>query len=157
MNWNVILNSGYEVIIAAIIANVSAQILKTIVNAIEKRTFDSSMLYSTGGMPSSHSSFVVSVATSIGIIDGFNSTTFALALCVATVVMYDATGVRLAASKQAIILNQILKELFSLHPTLKGKHLKELLGHTPVQVLAGAALGIVVSFGLHAWILKYAV
>lgn len=139
--------TGYEVLLVAVVANVAAQIAKTIVNAIQHKKWDSAMLFSTGGMPSSHSSTVTSVTTAIGIIDGWQSTTFALSVCVSLIVMYDAQGVRLAASYQAQILNQMLKELFSLHPAFKGQKLKELLGHTPMQVVVGALLGVGVAFG----------
>lgn len=139
--------TGYEVLLVAVVANVAAQIAKTIVNAIQQRKWDSAMLFSTGGMPSSHSSTVTSVTTAIGIIDGWNSTTFALSVCISLIVMYDAQGVRLAASYQAQILNQMVKELFSLHPNFKGQKLKELLGHTPMQVVVGALLGVGVAFG----------
>lgn len=149
MNFNTIYNTGYEVMLAALISNIVAQVSKTIVNAIKKGTFESAMLYSTGGMPSSHSSTVTATAASIGIVSGFDSTVFALALTFSVVTMYDAQGVRMAAGHQAAILNQMLRELFSQHPTLKFKNLKELLGHTPMQVLVGALLGIAVSFIWH--------
>ncbi|MFN0201499.1 MAG: divergent PAP2 family protein [Bacteroidia bacterium] len=147
-----LLNTGYEVLLGALIANVGAQVAKTFVNAIKLRKWDSSMLLSTGGMPSSHSATVTALATALGIIDGWHSTTFAIGLWLALIVMYDAQGVRLAASVQATILNQILKELFSLHPTLKGKKLKELLGHTPMQVVMGALLGIGIAFAFHHYL-----
>lgn len=152
MNLSTISNTGYEVLLSALVSNVFAQITKTIVNAIQKRQWDPRMLYSTGGMPSSHSSTVTAMAASIGIVDGFDSTTFALAVCVASIVMYDAAGVRLAASKQAIVLNTIVSELFNKHPQLKGKRLKELLGHTPMQVVAGAAVGIVAAYLWHYYL-----
>ncbi|MBX7243680.1 MAG: divergent PAP2 family protein [Bacteroidia bacterium] len=152
MNLSSISNTGFEVIVASLLANVIAQITKTIVNAFQKKSWESRMLYSTGGMPSSHSSTVTAIATSIGLVDGFASTTFALGAGIAAIVMYDAAGVRLAASKQAEVLNEMIKELFSLHPTLKGTRLKELLGHTPIQVLAGAGVGIGVSYAFHYYL-----
>ena len=152
MNLSSITDNGYEVIVASLLANIIAQITKTIVNAFQKRTWQTRMLYSTGGMPSSHSSTVTAIATSIGLVDGFSSTSFALAVGIAAIVMYDAAGVRLAASKQAEVLNKILNELFNKHPTLKSTRLKELLGHTPIQVLAGAAVGIGVSYGFHYYL-----
>ena len=103
-------------------------------------------------MPSSHSATVVGMATSVGLIDGFSSVTFAVAAGVASVVMYDAAGVRRAASRQAVVLNQIIQNLFSNDPALNKGKLKELLGHTPTEVFAGAALGIAVSCGLRWWI-----
>src|SRR5688500_4949964 len=90
--------NGFEVLIAACLANVMAQWLKTGIVAFRKRKFNVSILFSTGGMPSSHSSTVVGMATSVGLISGFSSVSFAIAACVASVVMYDAAGVRRAAS-----------------------------------------------------------
>ncbi len=149
MNFTHIFNTGYEVMLAALISNITAQIAKTIVNAIRKGAFESHMLYSTGGMPSSHSSTVTAAATAIGIVSGFDSSIFALSVIFSLITMYDAQGVRMAAGHQAAILNQMLRELFSQHPTLKFKNLKELLGHTPMQVLVGAMLGIGVAFAWH--------
>lgn len=149
MNFTNIYNTGYEVMLAAFISNITAQVAKTIVNAFKKGTFESHMLYSTGGMPSSHSSTVTATAASIGIVAGFDSPVFALALIFSLITMYDAQGVRMAAGHQATILNQMLRELFSQHPTLKFKNLKELLGHTPMQVLVGALLGVGVAFVWH--------
>lgn len=138
--------------IASVLANIIAQVTKTIVNAFQKKAWESGMLYSTGGMPSSHSSTVTAIATTLGLVDGFSSTTFALGVGIAGIVMYDAAGVRLAASRQAEVLNEMIKELFSKHPTLKSTRLKELLGHTPIQVVAGAGLGVLVSYCLHYYL-----
>lgn len=95
-------------------------------------------------MPSSHSAFVTSLATGIGLYEGFDSTMFALATVFALIVMYDASGVRRAAGKQARVLNAIIEDLNrrELHP----ERLKELLGHTPFEVVVGALLGILMAF-----------
>src|SRR5687768_15757366 len=90
--------NGFEVLIAAGLANVIAQWIKTAIVAWTKRKFNMAILFSTGGMPSSHSSTVVAMATSVGLIAGFNSISFAIAVTLATIVMYDAAGVRRAAS-----------------------------------------------------------
>lgn len=94
-------------------------------------------------MPSSHSAFVTSLATGVGLVEGFDSTLFALAAVFALIVMYDAAGVRRAAGKQARVLNAIIEDLNrrELHP----ERLRELLGHTPVEVVAGARLGVLVA------------
>ena len=84
------------------------------------------------------------MTTSIGMQEGFNSSIFALSLAATLVVMYDAAGVRRAAGKQAVVLNEIVRELQTQHTVTEGK-LKELLGHTPVEVIAGAILGILVA------------
>ena len=138
--------------LVSLVANFVAQVSKTIVNAIQIRRWDPRMLWSTGGMPSSHSATVTSVSTMVGIVDGWNSTTFAIAVTVACVVMYDAQGVRLAASRQAEVLNDITQELFDLHPQFKVARLKELLGHTPMQVIVGASLGVAIAFLFHYWV-----
>lgn len=94
-------------------------------------------------MPSSHSAFVTSLGTAIGLTEGFHSTLFALSAAFALIVMYDASGVRRAAGKQAKVLNTIIEDLRmrELHP----ERLRELLGHTPFEVLIGAILGIVIA------------
>ncbi len=142
-------NTGWEVIIAFIAANLIAQTIKIMTVAIKKKTFRWTILFATGGMPSSHSSTVVSMATSVGLIDGFNSTTYAIAVCFATVVMFDAAGLRRNASKQAMVLNRMIKELLSPDSNVRTVKLKEFLGHTPIEVLVGALLGVGVSFLLH--------
>jgi uncharacterized protein len=98
----------------------------------------------TGGMPSSHSAFVSSLATAIGIQAGWDSPVFLLSLGIAIVIMSDAAGVRRAAGQQAKILNEIMDDLYSSRPVPQ-KRLKELLGHTPVQVFVGAFIGIAVA------------
>lgn len=119
-----------------------AQILKVLIELLWRRQLNLRLLTSAGGMPSSHSAAVCALATAIAIHDGAASSLFALSVVFALVVMYDAAGVRRAASIQARILNQIIDELFQGHP-ISDTHLRELLGHTPIEVVAGAALGIV--------------
>ncbi|KJS84900.1 MAG: acid phosphatase [Peptococcaceae bacterium BICA1-8] len=123
-----------------------AQFLKVVIVLYTQRKWDFTRLVGAGGMPSSHSALVTSLATGIGRDFGFNSGEFALALTIALVVMYDAAGVRRAAGKQAEVLNQILDDLYHHRTEFSSKRLKELLGHTPVEVFAGAALGITVGF-----------
>ncbi len=113
-----------------------------------RRRFEPSRLWETGGMPSSHSALVGALATSVGMNAGFGSTAFAIAVALALVVMYDAAGVRQAAGKQAHKINQIVNELLSGHP-LNEEQLRELLGHTPLQVLVGAVIGV-----LAGWLLN---
>ncbi|KAF2292855.1 hypothetical protein GH714_029393 [Hevea brasiliensis] len=97
----------------------------------------------SGGMPSSHSATVTALAMAIGFQEGFGGSLFATALILACVVMYDASGVRLQAGRQAEVLNQIVYELPAEHPLAESRPLRELLGHTPPQVIAGGLLGIV--------------
>jgi acid phosphatase family membrane protein YuiD len=152
--WEKINNNGYEVLFALAVANVSAQILKVLISSLKHNKTQYKLAVSTGGMPSSHSATVIAMATSIGLIEGFNSTLFALSLCVSFIVMYDAAGIRRSASRQAIVINQIIKVITKDIPSLSTKRLKELLGHSPTEVIAGAAWGILVSFSVRA-LIKY--
>ena len=127
-----------------------AQISKPIIEYIRKRRINMRLLVSAGGMPSSHSASVCALATAVGIQESVTSTLFAMAFLLAIIVMYDAAGVRRAASIQAHILNQIIDELFQGHP-ISETRLRELLGHTPVEVVAGAVLGI---FGAWWWMTR---
>ena len=127
-----------------------AQISKPIIEYIRKRRINMRLLVSAGGMPSSHSASVCALATAVGIQESVTSTLFAMAFLFAIIVMYDAAGVRRAASIQAHILNQIIDELFQGHP-ISETRLRELLGHTPVEVVAGAVLGV---FGAWWWMVR---
>ncbi|MDO4793017.1 MAG: divergent PAP2 family protein [Filifactor alocis] len=136
-----------KVLMVSILCWFVAQCLKVIFTMIQYKKFDFSRFVGSGGMPSSHSSFVVGLANSIGLVEGYQSTFFALALVFALVVMYDAAGVRQSVGKQATILNQIF-EILKNHGG-SGKEyekLKELVGHTPLEVFFGALLGIVLSY-----------
>ena len=119
----------------------SIQIFKTINDLIITRKFNFKRIMGAGGMPSSHSGVVCSLAVLIGKYEGFNSAMFGVALIFALVVMYDAAGVRRAAGKQAAILNKIVETPHLTNLEVQEK-LVELLGHTPVQVFVGALLGI---------------
>ena len=141
--------TGWEVILAFVIANLIAQFFKILTVAIKKRTFRWTILFATGGMPSSHSSTVTAMTTSVGLLDGFQSTTYAIAVCFALVVMFDAAGLRRNASKQAMVLNRMIKQLLSPDSEAGKVKLKEFLGHTPTEVLVGALLGVAVSLVLH--------
>jgi acid phosphatase family membrane protein YuiD len=118
-----------------------AQILKVLIELIWRHKLNLHLLTSAGGMPSSHSASVCALATAIAIHEGPDSTLFVMAVVFAIIVMYDAAGVRRAASIQARILNQIIDELFQGHP-ISETRLRELIGHTPIEVVAGATLGI---------------
>jgi acid phosphatase family membrane protein YuiD len=121
-----------------------AQVLKVATSSIREHRLSWRMLLSAGGMPSSHTAIISSITVGIGIREGIDSPLFALAAGIAGVVMYDAAGVRRAAGHQAAVLNQIIDELFQGHP-ISEVRLRELLGHTPLQVLAGAILGVAVT------------
>lgn len=132
---------------ATFFAWATAQVLKVLIELIWRRKLDLRLLTSAGGMPSSHSAIVCALATAVGMHDGVSSSLFAITLVLAVVVMYDAAGVRRAAGVQARILNQIIDELFQGHP-ISETRLRELIGHTPIQVFVGAALGILLAW---AW------
>lgn len=138
-----ILDNG--VLFIAVIACLIAQALKLIVDLVKNRKLNVRVLTTTGGMPSAHSALVTSLATGVGQTAGWGSPEFAIATIFAVIVMYDAAGVRQAAGKQARILNQMIDELFSKDHEFNEDRLKELLGHTPFQVIVGSALGITIS------------
>ncbi len=133
-----------RVLLVALVACFVAQGLKLIVEVIKHRKIDMRVLVTTGGMPSAHSALVTALAAGVGQTLGWASPDFAVAVIFAIIVMYDAAGVRQAAGKQARILNQMIDELFHEKPEFSQDRLKELLGHTPVQVIAGSALGITI-------------
>ncbi|MCL6592071.1 MAG: divergent PAP2 family protein [Firmicutes bacterium] len=118
-----------------------AQILKGVFYFIKEKKINFRRFAGAGGMPSSHSALVAALAAGVGIKEGWDSISAALAIIFAIIVMYDAAGVRLAASRQAATLNKIVDELFQAGE-FHHKRLKELLGHTPIEVIAGALLGI---------------
>ncbi len=123
---------------------VIAQGMKVLISWIRHHKIDFRLFVGTGGMPSSHSALVSCLATTIGLETGWNSPVFLLALGMALIIMSDAAGVRRAAGQQAKILNDIMDDLYRSKPVPQ-KRLKELLGHTPVQVFVGAFLGILVA------------
>jgi acid phosphatase family membrane protein YuiD len=136
-----------QVLIAGAIALFSAQSLKIITNMIKERRFNFRVVVGTGGMPSSHTALVMAVTTTVGLTQGFTSPLFDVSLVFSTIVMYDATGVRQAAGKQAAILNKIMEELS--HHSFQEQRLKELLGHTRLEVIGGALYGIMIAMLLH--------
>lgn len=134
---------GNRVLWAALISWLAAQLIKTIRSLVLTRKLQPGYIVASGGMPSSHSALVTGLATAIARINGLGSTSFALAVIFASVVMYDAAGVRRAVSKQAHILNLMVEDFFH-ERGFSEKRLYELIGHTPVQVFAGALLGIAI-------------
>ena len=126
-----------------------AQLLKVIHTIIKSKRIDFSRFVGSGGMPSSHSSFVTALATAVGLEDGFVGSAFAIATVLALVVMYDAAGVRRAAGQQAKILNKIVEEWEQADFEHTDKRLKELLGHTPKEVFVGGLLGIAIALLRH--------
>jgi acid phosphatase family membrane protein YuiD len=138
-----ILNTPFnEVLPIAFIAWFIAQMLKVVGGLLKEKRLDMSFFVRSGGMPSSHTSLVTSLATSVGILKGFDSIEFAISAVFASIVMYDAAGVRRSVSKQSVILNRILQELRERRPREVEHDVRELIGHTPFQVFSGALLGI---------------
>ncbi len=134
-----------RILIAAFLAWIIAQSTKTIYELIRYRELKLNRLVSSGGMPSSHSALVMGLATATGRVAGLQSAAFAISLVLAAIVMYDAAGVRRAVSVQARILNQMIDEAFQGKPFAE-ERLRELIGHTPTQVIVGALMGFVVAF-----------
>ena len=128
----------------AILSWFIAQLIKLLITLLEDKRFDLTKMWSSGGMPSSHSSFVMALTISVGRVCGFDSALFAACTVLSFIVIYDAANVRLEAGKQAVVINQIIEVLENpdLNPE---ERLKELLGHTPVQVVMGGVLGFVVA------------
>ncbi|NET10993.1 MAG: divergent PAP2 family protein [Merismopedia sp. SIO2A8] len=138
---------GNSVLIGALVACFSAQLLKFLIGVVIDGKVHPRTLFETGGMPSSHSAFVTAMAAGVGATMGWDSPDFAIAVVVATIVMYDASGVRQEAGKHAKVLNRVMDEVFTGEAEWTDTRLKELLGHTSAQVVAGAAWGVAI-FGM---------
>jgi acid phosphatase family membrane protein YuiD len=127
-----------------------AQLLKVPVDFLRGHHWNWALFFAAGGMPSSHSALVTSTAMAAGLHYGFDSPIFAVAVAVAMIVVYDATGVRRQAGMQAQTINILVEELLQGHP-ISEQHLREVLGHTPLEALGGVLLGLVVAMGLWLW------
>lgn len=141
-----------SVLLVAVIACLIAQASKLVVELVKNRKLNIRALVTTGGMPSAHSALVTALATGVGQTSGWASSEFAIATIFAIIVMYDAAGVRQAAGKQARIVNQMVDELFSDKHEFNQDRLKELLGHTPFQVIVGSILGVAISWLANSWL-----
>jgi len=145
------MNTFHPSLWAGLLGWVVAQAIKMMCSFIENRRLDFSYMVSTGGMPSAHSAMASALATSIGLCEGFDTTIFALGCAFAIVVMFDAQSVRKAAGEQAALLNQIVDELLREHRLSETK-LKELLGHTRLEVLMGLFTGIATALASYRFI-----
>jgi len=135
------------VLLASICAWAVAQLLKVFTALIRKQQIDLRLFVSTGGMPSSHSAMVCALATSVAIVQGFNSVAFGIAAILAMVVMYDAASVRRWVGRQSVVLNRIVKEIRFRRPLAElERDLREFIGHTPFEVIIGAVLGITIAW-----------
>jgi acid phosphatase family membrane protein YuiD len=132
------------VLISGLFAWAIAQIVKLPLEYIRKRHWDWSLLLRAGGMPSSHSALVTAVAHGIGLTEGFASPVFGLAVAMAMIVIYDATGIRRQAGLHAEIINALVQDLFEGH-ALRQEQLREVLGHSPMEAFVGMVLGLVIA------------
>ena len=141
--------STNKILLTAILGWFVAQFIKVVLVLIKDKRFDVTRFIGSGGMPSSHSSFVMSLATAVGFESGWGSPLFAICAVLAFVVMYDASGVRRETGRQAEILNDIIENFGKDDPDMFGKRLKELIGHSPIEVFAGAVLGVLIGILLY--------
>ena len=148
-----ILNTGYEALLAGVLAAFFAQVIKFFIFTIKSRKVNFKIFTTTGGMPSSHSAGVMGLATAVGLIEGFDSVLFAMSVGFALITMYDAAGVRRAAGKTAACLNKMMDDFYKHDVQAIGGKLKELLGHTPFEVIMGALFGIAFAYFIHSYIL----
>ena len=148
--WNEILSN--QVLVSAVAGWIVAQVLKTMLDFALNRTINWERMVGSGGMPSSHSATVCGLTTAAALHYGVSSFEFAVCFVLSMVVMYDATGVRRETGKQAKLLNSILSENpLKLNAEVLQEKLKEYVGHTPLQVLAGAILGIGLALALNSY------
>ena len=148
-------NSGYEALASGLLAAFFAQVIKFIIFTIQSKKINFKIFTTTGGMPSSHSAGVMSLSTTVGLVEGFDSMFFAIALGYALITMYDAAGVRRAAGKTAACLNRMMDDFYKHDVQAIGGKLKELLGHTPFEVIMGAIFGVLFAFAFHQYLLNY--
>lgn len=142
-----------ELFVSAAVAWFLAQILKTIIHTLITKDFSIERMYGSGGMPSSHSATVTALATSSYFLHGAASSEFAISIIMAIIVMYDARGVRLETGIQAKVLNDLIELLADVHNEIMplDEKLKEFVGHTPLQVFAGAILGFIIACITHSY------
>ncbi|MEF9938930.1 MAG: divergent PAP2 family protein [Clostridium sp.] len=135
-----------QILMSSVVAWMVAQALKTIIDVALNHSFNAERLFGSGGMPSSHSATVCALVTASGMNYGVGSFEFAVSFILALIVMYDAIGVRQETGKQAKVLNSLLFEnLLKLDSVVLQEKLKEYVGHTPIQVAAGAILGVLLT------------
>lgn len=133
-----------DMLMCALLAWLTAQLLKVIIHSLLNREFDWRRFFGMGGMPSSHTAFLVSLTTMIAAREGLSSTAFAISTAITMVVVYDAMGVRYQTGKQSHVINRILHRMLVEGQPLGEHDLKELMGHTPTEVFFGALIGLLV-------------
>ncbi len=134
-----------RILITTLVAWAISCVLKGLTDIVANKEFKVNRFFGSGGMPSSHSATVVSLAVITGLAEGFDTAYFALSFVLALVVMYDASGIRRAAGQHAKFINMLMDAIMAQNPEEKQTKLKEILGHTPLEVFAGAVLGITVA------------
>ena len=144
-----IANCGYEVIICGILSAFIAQIIKFILFTVKNKKINFKIFSTTGGMPSSHSAGVMGLSTMVGILEGYDSVFFAIALGFSLIIMYDAAG------KTAACLNKMMEDFYHHDLQSVGGKLKELLGHTPFEVFVGAIFGICFAYVFHILVISW--
>jgi acid phosphatase family membrane protein YuiD len=145
MNLGAILQN--RVLLTGLAAWLLAQGLKIPIDCFQSRRWNWALFFAAGGMPSSHSALVTSTAAAVGFHYGFDNPVFGVAVAIAMIVVYDATGIRRQAGMQAQKINVLVEELLQGHP-ISEENLREVLGHTPLEALGGVLLGLVVALGL---------
>ena len=151
--WNEFL--GNQILVSAVLGWTVAQFLKTVIDMVINKSFNPERIFGSGGMPSSHSATVCALTTASGMKYGVGSFEFAISLILAIIVMYDAMGVRRETGIQAQVLNEMLKVFEDMGRSEISAHdkLKEFVGHTPLQVLMGALLGILCGVVIYSFLL----
>ncbi len=143
-------NTGYEALFCGLLSASIAQAIKVLIYLCTHRKINFKIFTTTGGMPSSHTAGVIALSTSVALIQGIDSMLFAVSLGFSLIVMQDASGVRRAAGKTAATLNRLVDEFVQKNQVVKPYDaLKELLGHTPLEVFCGMILGIIVPLIVH--------
>lgn len=133
-----------QILLSALLAWFIAQVLKVVIGFFREKRFNFKWFLRSGGMPSSHVALSACLTTSVGLYYGFDSGLFAVALAFTAITMFDAQGVRRHSGRQATILNKILEDIYE-HKGVQEARLKELVGHTPIEVYAGGLLGILIA------------
>ncbi len=143
-------NTGYEALFSGLVSASIAQFIKVVTYICTHKKINFKIFTTTGGMPSSHTAGVIALTTSVALIEGISSMLFAVSLGFSLIVMQDASGIRRAAGKTAATLNRLVDEFVQKNHEVKPyAALKELLGHTPLEVFCGMLLGVAVPFAVH--------
>jgi len=147
-SFNILQIFENQVLWIALVTFLVNQILKILIFYFSEKKWNLQRFIGMGGMPSTHSALTICITTVIGLTEGWDSTLFALSLVISFIVMADAAGVRRETGEQAKVLNKILLEFFEEHK-IRDKYLKELIGHTPFEVIVGGLIGLILAIILY--------